>query len=366
MSEDIPKTQKAVVFTGSQEDGKLTEIKSVPVPVLPDTRILVHVKAAALNPVDWKCVMMNWGDKSTGVGCDGAGVVVAVGSEVKDFRIGDDVSFMIQGDFKSHRDQGAFREYVAVDPDLAIKYEHGLVSSHETAPGKVTSFWGAASIPLSLFTVGRSLHHSLHLTFDKEKNKGQFILIWGGATAAGIQAIQVAKKLYGLTVVATASKKHHSFLKGLGADFVFDYHDPDVISEIKTVVGDDLTYALDTVSHEKTYNLCYQVISSSKPAYLDNLLVLGKENIKGQAWKSNVTLTQTAVFYAENMKPSERERTEQEHLAFLKVARKAVNEGTIVHPPLSYVGGYSAVDRGYSMMRAGSVSGEKVIVSADL
>jgi NADPH:quinone reductase-like Zn-dependent oxidoreductase len=76
------------------------------------------------------------------------------------------------------------------------------------------------------------------------------ILIWGGSTAVGHHAIQLAH-LSGLRVFITASSSAHASLKELGADKTFDYKDLDVVEKIKAAGGSGgITLALDTVSEK--------------------------------------------------------------------------------------------------------------------
>ncbi len=368
---DIPKVHDAVVLTGLTEDKQLTKICKIPtVGPVPHNRIIVKVKAAALNPYDWKDILAEWGEKGDVVGCDGAGVVAAVGSQIDNFQVGDHVSFLTQGGYKPIPSQGALQDYAVVNPDLTIKYDRKLLSSDKSSSGKVFSFEGAASITLSLITVGYSFQHNMHLDLDKKANKGKLILIWGGATATGIQAIQVAKNLYGLTVVTVASLKHHKWLKDHGADYTFDYHDSDVLDQMKKLLKDNLTLALDTVSSTTTYRYCYQLMSSTQPAILDNLLSLGNDTVKDLPDKHNVSLTGVLAFSAsgddiflnKSKVPGSKEALNH-HLIFWKVAIAAVNSGLIVHPPLTILsGGYNAVNEGYSILRSGSVSAEKLII----
>lgn len=77
------------------------------------------------------------------------------------------------------------------------------------------------------------------------------ILIWGGASAVGQYAVQLAK-LSGLQVIATASPKNHELLKSLGADAVFDYRDPEVSNKIRQFSGNKLAHAVDTIAEGDT------------------------------------------------------------------------------------------------------------------
>ena len=106
-------------------------------------------------------------------------------------------------------DSGAFGEYVIAYPQATIKYDHSLSHSSATNSSTIKSYEGAASVTLGLSTIGISFSH--YLNIGKHKKEGDSILIWGGATATGILAIQVAKLVYNLNVITTASPKNHAF-----------------------------------------------------------------------------------------------------------------------------------------------------------
>ena len=110
-----------------------------------------------------------------------------------------------------------------------------------------------ASFPIPHFTAVQALHmrfcipKPLSPAVAEFKKKGEKILIWGGSTAVGHHAIQLAA-LSGLEVFATASPAAHDYVKALGASHVFDYRDPDVVSKVKSATNESLHIAFDTVS----------------------------------------------------------------------------------------------------------------------
>ena len=277
-------TVNAAVFNGSGEKGKLVSVEKVPFPEINDNQILIKSVAFAANPTDWKHSALGMAQKGAIAGSDASGVVEKVGKNVKGYESGDIVSTFMRGNYTPKR--GAFSEYIIADPVTTIKYDKAGFNTTDqpsvgTQPtGLIRSFEGAASVTLGLATVGLSFSHYLKLNPAKETNKGSAILIWGGATATGFLAIQVAKLIYGLKVVTTASSKHHALLKQIGADATFDYKDKDVVEQIRKYAGSSLKYALDTVSVPETYQQTYDATSGAEEVYLDNLLFLGPENIK--------------------------------------------------------------------------------------
>ncbi|GMM31656.1 hypothetical protein DAMA08_044010 [Martiniozyma asiatica (nom. inval.)] len=251
----------------SENPNKFVDINSIPNPSVEDDQILIKVNNCS-------------------------GTVVAIGKHVENFEIGNYVSAFTHGGYKNNPFGGSFQEYVAVDQFSCIKYQNlnNLKDEKSTIPaGKITTFEAAAAINLSLATVGMSFYHGFELdikqkTSDKNKN---WVLIWGGATSTGMLAIQIAKQLYGLNVITTASEKHFKLLKDLGADFIFNYNDGDVILKIKNATGNNIKYALDTVSDVKTFNGCNECLRTTENAFLVNLLALEPDVIENI--KPNVT-----------------------------------------------------------------------------
>ncbi|GME94723.1 unnamed protein product [Ambrosiozyma monospora] len=335
MSTSIPKTQRALQTTDYTPGQPFTKkVKNAIVPQPGPTEILIKVKANAINPTDWKRVL-RWKIKPGIVlGTDASGEVVALGLEVSGFQIGDHVSSFKHGGNVEDPNGGLFQEYVIVDPWLSINYGKKLVSDKrdDVVAGPITSFEGASSVTLGLVTVGLSFYDSLKLSFDKSVQKDKKILIWGGATATGFLAIQVAKKVFGLTVLTVASSRHHKILKHAGADYTFDYKDPNVVEEIQKVGGENLVFGYDTVSSHSTINQAYQALSSTQPAILENLLALAEEAIEKP--RDNVKVTHSLAYLARGEDIRVGDRTipsspeiAASHLAFWKEIQKYVLDG---------------------------------------
>lgn len=271
---DIPKL-------GSTERGQLTRVAEDEYPTINDSQILIKAVAYAANPTDWKHPAFDWGGEGAIAGSDVSGFV-EVGSDVKDFRTRDVVSSFIHGNYVKNR--GAFSDYVVLDPITTLRYPKGIIKMEplgigEKAAGLIDSFEGAASVNLGLATTGLSFHHNLSIKAGKKLNASKYILLWIGGTITGVLAVQVAKLVYGLKVIATASPKYHDFLKYLGADKVFDYRDSDIVDQIKKVGGASIFYALDMVSTEGSFQKVYDSTSETKEVNNDNLGFLSASNI---------------------------------------------------------------------------------------
>jgi NADPH:quinone reductase-like Zn-dependent oxidoreductase len=127
-----PQEIKAVVIT---KPGAV-EIKTVPLPTLPDDHILVRTTAVALNPTDWMHVYQYEGTVGTRCGCDYAGVVEQVGPSVtKPFVKGDRICGFAHGANKLKPEGGTFADYIIVKGDLQIKIPDNLTDEEAASLG---------------------------------------------------------------------------------------------------------------------------------------------------------------------------------------------------------------------------------------
>jgi NADPH:quinone reductase-like Zn-dependent oxidoreductase len=194
---------KAVVATryGSLDSIAIVD-RADPTPGLRDVRIAV--RAASLNPIDPKIVrgklrMVLALRPPIALGCDVAGVVDQVGSDVGDLRVGDQVYARLE---KAR--MGGLATHVLADYAVVAR-----------KPANA-SFVEAAAIPLAALTALQALREVAALS------AGQRVLIHAGAGGVGTFAIQIAKRL-GLHVATTTSARNAEFVRELGADEVIDY-----------------------------------------------------------------------------------------------------------------------------------------------
>ena len=178
--------------------------EDAPLPVLNDDDVLIRVRAAGVNPVDWKIREGYLKEMMPLVfpfilGWDVAGTVEQTGYKVSAFRPGDAV--YTRPDIARN---GGYAEYIAVRADqIALKPEH-------------LDFEQAAAVPLAALTAWQSL-------FDlADLRAGQRILIHAAAGGVGHFAVQFAKWC-GAYVIGTASGRNQKFLRDLGAHETVDY-----------------------------------------------------------------------------------------------------------------------------------------------
>lgn len=214
----------------------------VPTPLARD--LLVKVEAISVNPVDHKVRDSIPGDADARVlGWDAAGVVTAVGPEVTLFKVGDPVYYA-----GSIVRPGANSEYHTVDERIVGRKPSTL------------SFEQAAALPLTSITAWEALFERLAVSLTGA-HKGRSILIVGGAGGVGSIAIQLAKRLAGLTVIATASRPESSaWVRKLGADHVID-HNGDMAAQLEQLGLPQVNYVLCLNETDRHFPAMAQVVA---------------------------------------------------------------------------------------------------------
>lgn len=173
--------------------------------------LLVKINAVSVNPVDAKLRMGKApkGSEWSVLGFDAAGIVEAVGAEVKNFKVGDAVFYA-----GSIARPGTNSEYHLVDERIVGSKPASL--SHADA----------AALPLTAITAWEMLFDRLNVKRPTPQG-GNIILIIGGAGGVGSITIQLLRALTDLTVIATASRPETQvWVKELGAHHVIDHRQP--------------------------------------------------------------------------------------------------------------------------------------------
>lgn len=220
------------------------QFMDAPKPTPGDHDLLVNVKAFAVNPVDFKVRNGSLAPSEKVenppkiLGWDAAGVVDEVGKQVKMFKKGDEVIFS-----GSIIRQGCYAEYCLVDERIV---------GHKP---KQLSWAQSAAIPLCALTAWEAIIEQMCVQPEPEKNKNKSILIINGAGGVGSIAIQVAKKVCGLCVIATAGREEtNKFCKEMGADHVIN-HREDLVEQVKKIKELDggVNYVFNCFDGEKYF-----------------------------------------------------------------------------------------------------------------
>ena len=245
--------------------------------------LVVRARAVAVNPVDgisgmFYPLILPWVKFPAVVGGDVAGEVVEVGPDVTRFRPGDRVVGHAVGLEKNRNRsaEGAFQHYVVL-----------LETMVSPIPETVT-YEQAAVLPLTLSTAATGLFQKDHLGLPLPTLAGperrETVLIWGGSTSVGSNAIQLTRGA-GYRVVTTASERNFAYVQSLGAAAAVDYHRKPVVDDLVAAIGDQPLVGILAIS-VGSLGPCLKVadrtgcprIAAAFPGVLVRLGTLGRWN----------------------------------------------------------------------------------------
>jgi NADPH2:quinone reductase len=221
---------KAIVLKQPGSPEQLT-LQEWPTPVLQQPQdVLIQLKAAGVNPIDTKLRQRGtfYPDRMPAIlGCDGAGIIQAVGSAVTGFRVGDEVYFC----------QGGLGDRPGTYCEYAVVPEHCIAPKPKTL-----GFAAAAAAPLVLITAWEALYDRGNL------QPGQSVFVQAGAGGVGHVALQLAKLKGAKTVHTTiSSPEKEQFVRQLGADETIDYRKQDVVATLLQQTGEGVDLSFDTI-----------------------------------------------------------------------------------------------------------------------
>jgi len=355
------------------------EVASAPYTHPRENEIVVKNRAVAINPIDWIIqivgnLVFSWIKYPFILGSDLAGEVVEVGTAVTRFKVGDRVLGHAVGTDKKRNSaaEGAFQTYTVVLAHMAAPIPSDL------------SYENAAVLPLALSTAACGLfqkdHLALHYPSATPTPTGQTLLIWGGSTSVGSNAIQLAVAA-GYEVVTTSSPKNFDYVKKLGASEVFDYNSKTVVEDIITAlkgktsagalaIGKGSAEACVDIVHACEGNKFVSLASASvsfetlaqhpgvSPRLLLLVLQLLSSNVSLQV-KSRTRHVRTKFIFGSSLMDNEVGKVVYED--FLP---QALADGRYIVAPEPYVvgKGLEHVQAGFDMHMKG-VSAKKVVVS---
>lgn len=264
---------KASIIRKYGNNDVIEYVEDFPKPEVGEDELLIEMRAASVNPIDWKVmkgdVKIIFDYKMPHVlGNDGSGVIVGLGANANKFKVGDEVYFR-PGKKKI---VGTFAEFCSVKQDEAALKPKNI------------SFEEAAGIPLVGLTSWQALFDLGNL------QKGQKVFIHAGSGGVGNIAIQIAKTV-GAYVATTTSTANVELVKKLGADLIIDYKKENFQDKLS-----DYDLVFDTLGG-KTRDDSYKVL---KPG--GTLVSINGIPTPDYAEKFGLNIFIKTLFYLLNMK----------------------------------------------------------------
>jgi zinc-binding alcohol dehydrogenase family protein len=210
--------------------------------------LLVQIQAISVNPVDTKIRRGSGPGQPSGelkiLGWDAAGTVVETGSDATLFAPGDEVYYAGSIDRP-----GSYAEFQAVDERLVGR-----------KPAFI-DFAAAAALPLTTITAWEMLFDRLSLRLGKPADQGSLLIV-GGAGGVGSIATQLAKRLTGLTIIASASRPEtQDWCRRMGAHHIVDHRQP-LAAQVKKIVPGGVNYVLALTRTEDHFD---EIIEAMAP-----------------------------------------------------------------------------------------------------
>ncbi|KAL7546204.1 hypothetical protein ACHAWF_012200 [Thalassiosira exigua] len=233
-----------LIKPGGFAAGENLGVATVPAPRAGPGQVLLEIKASAINPVDWKMAERGFlipDEMPAALGCDVAGVVVGPeGSRLTGKRVLGHV-----GCNKAHHatDRAAYAQRAVLDEDCVAELppDMSFAQGASLPVGGLTGLWMLDELP--------------------SPPRGSWILVWGGSSSVGFNAIQLAARR-GLKPIAVASGKHEAALREVGATAFVDYREDDVEAKAKEVIGSDGTLGgdIDCIAAADTLGACCRLV----------------------------------------------------------------------------------------------------------
>ncbi|MFJ4158432.1 NADP-dependent oxidoreductase [Microbacterium testaceum] len=223
---------------------EVLEVVDVDTPEPGPGDVVVRVRAAGVNPLDWKLYggafhdvdddekeEAGLSDELPALGMDAAGTIVSIGPDVEGVAVGDDV---------------------IVYPAHAAYADHVVAPVASLIPKPAALSWEEAG---SLMIAGLTAAHTLEATGLRA---GQSVLVHGGAGGVGLMVVQLATNL-GARVIATAAPRNHALLRELGATPVA--YGPGLADRVREVAPDGIDAAIDTVGTDEALDVSLTLVA---------------------------------------------------------------------------------------------------------
>ncbi|MBP2458837.1 NADPH:quinone reductase-like Zn-dependent oxidoreductase [Clavibacter michiganensis] len=219
-------------------------VVDVPTPRPGAGEVVVRVRAAGVNPIDWKLYGGDFhevdddqreeaglAEELPTLGLECAGVVVEVGADVRDVAVGEEVVV--------HPVTAAYADHVVAPPSSLVRRPAALGEAE------------AAGLMLA----GTTAAHALHAVGAGARDT---VLVHGGSGGVGLMAVQLAR-IAGATVVATASERNHDVLRDLGAIPVA--HGPGLADRVRAAAPQGIDAAVDTVGTDEALDVSVALVA---------------------------------------------------------------------------------------------------------
>jgi NADPH2:quinone reductase len=260
----MTKTMKAAVLTRFGGPDAF-ELRDVTVPDVGSRQVRVRVHATAVNPLDYQIRRGDYADYvplPAIIGHDISGVIEELGSDVREFAVGDEVYYTP----KIFGDAGSYAEQHVADVELVGRKPRNLTHLE------------AASLTLAGGTVWEAFVQRAQLKV------GETILIHGGAGGVGTLAIQVAKAI-GARVITTALARDHDFVRSLGADEAIDFTAEDYVEAVARLTeGEGVNVIFDTIGGD---TLTRSPLALADAGRVVSLVDISKPQNLVEAWGKN-------------------------------------------------------------------------------
>ncbi|KAI1298199.1 GroES-like protein [Xylaria venustula] len=358
-----PNSQTAIVQSKAcpRDPGiPLTIDRSRPLPVMSTPfHVLVRVLAVGLNPTDHKMIT-HFYMEGNATGCDFCGVVQEAGAQSLH-----SVGTRVAGAGFPYRPDnpcnGAFAEYAAADSRHLLRVPESMSNLQAAAIGAIG--WGTAALAIS--DPGAL---NLQALPSNPSDKRKPVLVYGGATATGIMAIQMLK-FSGYAPIAVCSPKSAPLVLRLGAIGSASYTSSDCVEDIKKLAsGIPIKHALDCITDAESVAAClaslarlggrYACLEAVSDSWITRRAIVRKivMGFEGQNYdvdlghpvysrKANPALHAVAAQWAHELQP-------------------LLDDGCITTQPIREVsGGFEGIISGLAMLQRGEVKGEKLVVS---
>ena len=324
---------KALQIVKYGEIKESLSINEIEKPTIQSNDILVEVKAASLNPIDYKMAQGHLKELldlnlPVTIGFDVSGVVVEKGNDVTGFEIGDEIYARVP-----QEQMGTIAEFVTINADKVAKKPENI------------SFEEASGLPLT----GLTAIQALEKAGLKEDDR---ILIHAGSGGVGSFAIQYAKAK-GAIVYTTTSSKNVDWVKALGADRVIDYKEEDYKE-----VANNLDIVFDTLGDDYTFD-AFKIIKKGGvvtsivgPPDEESAKIMGIPDYKLPEQLSNLIEEKSIAYKHTWMQPN---------AAQLKEIKTMVEEGNI-KPTVDLIYEFEDGIDAYEYLATGRAEG-KVIIS---